>query len=397
MKIVAFGDTHLSERISLLGSNGRTSSGERQSLADARAYFVWLAECAEGERADVILSAGDLFDRARPTPAEYSVAIDGLRALAAIAPVVIIPGNHDLPSGLDADALRPLRQAAIPGVVFIEELGARVELRSRGGEILALYALPYPQPAASSSGEGREEDNARASRALDAALEDMAQRADVDHENGIASVLLAHVTFSGGRYVADQTAPAYDLLAPIKPLHRFDLVIAGHLHQRQKIGGLYHAFYTGTGDRWGFAQSEEDTGALAVELNTRAPWGSQYKLLFNWLNWPGARIFKTFRAQELKLALPHAGAFVRAIGDVTDPREYDEIMNLLRAWRAKGSHARSDVTLNAQRGALAAVEESASLETLFSAYLLAKPDAIPGDLQAAALARARQIVAEEEG
>lgn len=395
IKILAFGDTHISERHALCGGNVRGADGERRSLADARRYFAWLVELAQEEAPDVILCAGDLFDRARPSPAEYDLALDALRKLAAQAPVAVIPGNHDLPSGADADALRPLKTAQIEGVVFLEQLGERVELVcDDSGPRLAIYALPYP-PSVATSGEGREADNARASQALNVALADMAQRAQLDAERGIATCLLAHVTFSGGRYVADQTAPAYDLLAPVEPLRAFDLVVAGHLHQRQQIGGLYHAVYTGTGDRWSFSQEEEDCGAVAFELREEEERGSQWRLVYRWQNWD-ARPFHTFKPNDLRLDMPRGGAFVRVVGDVTDPREYDAILAKLAAWRSKGSYVRCDVTLNAQRGALAAVEETASVETLFSAYLLAKPDAIPSDLQSATLERVRRILASAD-
>lgn len=396
IKILAFGDAHLSERHALCGANTRGADGERRSLADARRYFNWLVELAGEEAPDVILCAGDLFDRARPSPAEYALALDALQGLAAQAPVAVIPGNHDLPSGADADALRPLRTAQIEGVVFLETLGERVELISDDrGPRLAIYALPYP-PHVATSGDGREADNARASAALNLALADMAQRAQRDAEEGIATCLLAHVTFSGGRYVADQTAPAYDLLAPVEPLRAFDLVVAGHLHQRQQIGGLYHAVYTGTGDRWSFAQAEEPCGAVVFELREEEERRSQWRLVYRWQDWGGAREFVTFKAGDLRLDMPRAGAFVRVVGDVTDAREYDAIMGKLRAWRERGSVVRCDVTLNASRGALAAVEEAASVETLFSAYLLAKPDAIPSDLQGATLERVRRLLARAE-
>src|SRR5579864_5756052 len=46
---------------------------------------------------DLIIHAGDLFDAIRPGWEDLQWGVDALRELAAIAPTVVICGNHDSP------------------------------------------------------------------------------------------------------------------------------------------------------------------------------------------------------------------------------------------------------------------------------------------------------------
>lgn len=52
-------------------------------------------------RPDVIVHTGDLFDAGRPAVADMTFAVDTLRELAAVAPTVVLAGNHDSPALFD--------------------------------------------------------------------------------------------------------------------------------------------------------------------------------------------------------------------------------------------------------------------------------------------------------
>jgi exonuclease SbcD len=53
---------------------------------------------AEALRPHLIVHTGDVFDGFRPGYEEMRRGIDALQALAAIAPVVVLAGNHDSPA-----------------------------------------------------------------------------------------------------------------------------------------------------------------------------------------------------------------------------------------------------------------------------------------------------------
>lgn len=398
MRIMATGDIHLSEKIGLVGANGREASGERRSLADARRFFGWLRDeirsgLMHDEPVDMLVVAGDLFDRAKPTPAEYTVAIEELTACARLCDVVVIPGNHDLTSGADSDALAPIAALNVKGLhVFTRAGRYGFESSVKAAlDLVDLYVLPYPEPL-ETSGDGKEEDNGRASRALATTLSGLAADARTRRQlyPQRVALLVAHVTFAGSAYVYDQTVPAHDVQAPIDELSDFDLVVAGHLHKRQAIG-CYTAWYTGTPDRWTFAQGDEPVGGLLFEVDQELPHGMRVAARRD-LDWPGARVFLTLDPQQIFEVEPRAGVFVRCRGEVTDAQLYDRIVTRLREWSRAGSVARCDVLLNRSATALAAVEATASLSEIFELYTLQRPDAIPPELRARCYERARQLV-----
>ena len=53
---------------------------------------------AREHRPDLIIHAGDLFDAVRPPYEEIALALDTLHDLAAVAPTVVVCGNHDSPA-----------------------------------------------------------------------------------------------------------------------------------------------------------------------------------------------------------------------------------------------------------------------------------------------------------
>lgn len=100
---------------------------------------------AHALRPHLILHTGDVFDGFRPGYAELTRGIDALQELAAIAPVVVVAGNHDSPAlfrlfnRLQAEdrRIRFVDQARPP------EDGGVLEFSCKGGEVIRLAALPF--------------------------------------------------------------------------------------------------------------------------------------------------------------------------------------------------------------------------------------------------------------
>lgn len=67
---------------------------------DHAAVIAEIIEIARRAAPDLILHTGDLFDGHRPALADFGLAIKALRALAEIAPVALLSGNHDSPVAL---------------------------------------------------------------------------------------------------------------------------------------------------------------------------------------------------------------------------------------------------------------------------------------------------------
>ena len=124
-------------------------------IARAPDHVVVLEEMlaiAKEARPDLIIHTGDLFDHARPAVDDLTVAIEALRDLAGIAPVVVLAGNHDsagffevldkvlaLAGGPDQSRVRFLGRARHPKDGGILQFPA-------GEEVVKLAPLPFVHP-----------------------------------------------------------------------------------------------------------------------------------------------------------------------------------------------------------------------------------------------------------
>lgn len=86
MRVLHVSDWHL----------GRTTYKESRA-SDHDAVLAEIIGLARTERPDLICHTGDLFDQARPSYPDMVRGIAALQDLAAVAPVVVVAGNHDSP------------------------------------------------------------------------------------------------------------------------------------------------------------------------------------------------------------------------------------------------------------------------------------------------------------
>lgn len=84
MKLLHVSDWHL----------GRTTYGASRA-SDHDAVIDQMVEEARALGPDLVLHTGDLFDTARPSYDDMQRGVDALERLAALAPVVVVRGNHD--------------------------------------------------------------------------------------------------------------------------------------------------------------------------------------------------------------------------------------------------------------------------------------------------------------
>ena len=95
MRILHTADWHVGRR---LGRHDRTEE-MREALDE-------VSRIADEEQVDLVLVAGDVFDRATPPVESLSLGLSALLRLGAGRPVVVVAGNHDAPDLFDA--LAPL-------------------------------------------------------------------------------------------------------------------------------------------------------------------------------------------------------------------------------------------------------------------------------------------------
>ena len=211
-------------------------------------------------RPDVVLIAGDVFDRAIP-PVEAIELLDTVLAetvLRLATPVVLIPGNHDAADRLGFGAA-VMRESGLH--ITASCLGAPLMMADEHGPV-AILASGYASPALMATvlaAEAGFSDHDSGFAALCAPL-----RAQVPR--GARSVLVAHAFVAGGaesdseRLLQVGGAKAVDA----RRFEGFDYVALGHLHRPQAIG--HRIRYSGSPLAYSFSEADHAKSATLLEL-----------------------------------------------------------------------------------------------------------------------------------
>ncbi|MGY1849655.1 MULTISPECIES: exonuclease SbcCD subunit D [unclassified Blastococcus] len=241
---------------------GRTLHGT-DLLAEQEEVLSGLAAVVAQEGVDVVVVAGDVYDRAVPS-ADATAVLDRVvgRLLATGARVVLTPGNHDSArrlgtfSGLLSAAGLHVR-AATP------RLDEPVLLADEHGEV-AVYGIPYLEPEVA-----RHELGVPGARGHEAVLQEAMDRvrADLFLRPGARSVVLAHA-FVGGGVASDSERDicvgGVDLV-PASVFDGVDYVALGHLHRPQTLSPRVR--YSGSPLAYSFGEAGQQKQAWLVELD----------------------------------------------------------------------------------------------------------------------------------
>jgi exonuclease SbcD len=204
------------------------------SLLDDQAHVLQqFVRIAADTRPDAILLAGDIYDRSVP-PAEAVRLLDLVLSeliLDLKIPVVMIAGNHDGPDRL-AFGSGLLQRAGLTVRGPVEMDAAPLVLRDAHGEV-AVYALPYAEPALVRSASG---DDTIADHHAALAAQTAAVRAA--HVPGRRTVVVAHAFVQGGTESESERPLSVGGTGAVGVgvFDGFDYVALGHLHRPQGIG-----------------------------------------------------------------------------------------------------------------------------------------------------------------
>ena len=246
---------------------GRSLHGA-ELLTDQEAVLGALADVVAAEAVDVVVVAGDVYDRAVPA-ADAQAVLDRVvgRLVNAGAVVVLTPGNHD-----SARRLGTFSGLLAVAGLHVRASTARIDepvlLGDEHGEV-ALYGLPFlePEVARHELGlGGRGEGVARSHAAVLAEAMDRV-RADLFLRPGARSVVLAHAFVSGGLpsdSERDICVGGVDL-APAAVFDGVDYVALGHLHRPQELTPRLR--YSGSPLPYSFGEAGQAKQAWLVDLD----------------------------------------------------------------------------------------------------------------------------------
>ena len=226
----------------------------------------------------LIIHTGDVFDSFRPGYDEMRRGIDALQALARIAPVVVVAGNHDSPAlfrlfnRLQGDDRRInfIDQARPP------EEGGVLEFEGTGEEIIRLAPLPFVH--ANRMVERFEDPATWMTTYADRIhlIEDALARGLRDGYAPDRHILLfaAHLYVTGAHFSGSERAlhvsDAYS--TKLERLPQVSYAAFGHIHQPQALPGTtVHGRYAGSPICLDFGEEGEEKEIVIVEAEPGRP------------------------------------------------------------------------------------------------------------------------------
>ncbi|MQA94796.1 MAG: exonuclease subunit SbcD [Streptosporangiales bacterium] len=251
MRVLHTSDWHL----------GRTF--HREDMLGAQARFVdHLVETVRAEEVDLVVVAGDVYDRALPPVDAIALYDEAMkRLLGTGTKLALISGNHD----------SAVRLGVNQGVLDAAGLFVRTDPARVGEPVLledahgpvAVYGIPYLEPELVREPWELDERSHTAAlgHAMDRIRTDQARR-----RPGTRSVVLSHAFVSGAECSDSERDIAVGGV-PHVPLSTFDgpdYVALGHVHGRQTMAEAVR--YSGSPLAYSFSETDHRKGGWLVEL-----------------------------------------------------------------------------------------------------------------------------------
>lgn len=274
MKILHTSDWHI----------GRTLYG-RKRYEEFEAFLTWLAETIQQNEFDALLVAGDVFDTSAPSNRAQELYYRFLCRVAASScrHVVVVAGNHDSPSFLNApkELLKALDVHVVGSSSEALEDEVLVLRNEHGDPELIVCAVPYLRDRdirVAEAGESVEDkerkliDGIRTHYATVAAL---AEQKREELGANIPIVGTGHLFTAGGQTVdGDGVRELYvgslaHVTAGIFPAC-FNYLALGHLHVPQKVSGSETIRYSGSPLAMGFGEAKQQKSVCQVEFHSTA-------------------------------------------------------------------------------------------------------------------------------
>ncbi|MEO5363359.1 MAG: exonuclease subunit SbcD, partial [Magnetococcus sp. DMHC-8] len=271
MKILHTSDWHL----------GRTLYG-RSRYDEFDALLTWLADTIDREQVDALLVAGDLFDSTTPSHRAQTLYYQFLGRVALSSTcrhVVVIAGNHDSPSFLNApQALLRALHVHVVGAVSDDPADEVLLLRRRDGTPeLLVCAVPYLRDRDVRVAEAGESQADKDQKLLDGLRNHYATVAAIAEQRcrelggAIPCIAMGHLFTAGGETVeGDGVRDLYvgslaHLPAGTLPTS-FDYLALGHLHVPQKVRSSEVMRYSGSPLPMGFGEARQAKSLCLVAL-----------------------------------------------------------------------------------------------------------------------------------
>lgn len=258
----------------------------RKRYDEYEAFLNWLAGLIESENIDVLLIAGDIFDNS--TPGNYAQELY-YRFLCRVASsanrhVVVIAGNHDSPSFLNAPKeLLKFLNIHVVGYATGDPADEIIVLTGADHKPgLIVCAIPYLRDRDIRIAEAGETIADKERKIVDGIKNhyrlvcDAARQKQAQLDRPVPIVATGHLFAAGGQTMeGDGVRELYiGSLAQVKKdvfPDCIDYLALGHLHVPQRIGGSDFFRYSGSPLPIGFGEAKQEKSVIVVEFSDQTP------------------------------------------------------------------------------------------------------------------------------
>jgi exonuclease SbcD len=261
---------------------GRALYGRRR-YDEFTAFLEWLVAHVENEKIDLLLIAGDVFDTTTPSNRAQELYYSFLSRIARSATcrqVIVIGGNHDSPSFLNAPK-------ALLGALNVHVVGAMdaddeiVICRNDAGAPEAIVcAVPYLRDRdirQAEAGESMDDKRTKLAEGYRAHYQQIGDRADAARGDlDIPIIGMGHCFAAGGTTLADDgvrdlNVGSLDHVEASTFPACFDYLALGHLHVPQRVAQSETIRYCGSPIPIGFGEATQQKLVLQISFEGRTP------------------------------------------------------------------------------------------------------------------------------
>lgn len=259
---------------------GRMLYGRKRS-EEFEKFLAWLLTLLDQENIDVLLIAGDIFDTGTPSNQMQELYYDFLGKVRTTGcrHVVVVSGNHDSPTFLDAPR-QVFRHLDVHVIGTADASGKEevIGLRNAAGDLeLIVGAVPYLRDRDARISEAGESIADKDQKMVEGIRQHYAQVAEFAQEmrqeaNANIPILgMGHLFVAGGKtvdgdgvrelYVGTLGHVGVDIFPEI-----FDYVALGHLHVPQIVHGIERIRYSGSPIPMGFGEVGQKKSVVLLDI-----------------------------------------------------------------------------------------------------------------------------------
>lgn len=242
------------------------------SLLDDQSYVLdQIIAIAKSEAVDVVVIAGDIYDRAIPPASAVSLVDKTLNQLCNVLniPVIMIAGNHDSPERLSFGS-RQLSQANLYITGPLTKSVDTVVLKDEYGEVM-FYSIPYADPATVRNVFA--EDTVNDEDVADLRTHDQCMARIMkeipDHKKQ-RSIAISHCFLAGGDGCESERPLSVGGAEHVSTKHfkSFNYTALGHLHSQQHRTEQ-NIRYSGSILKYSFSEEHHNKSITLVDMDAK--------------------------------------------------------------------------------------------------------------------------------